>query len=196
MRTAARSMGTRARVRLAGQSAQVLHHERALVERAAAGETDAFERLMKRYHDRLYRYAHVRLGPEDAEDLLQDLYLAVWQELPSFRWDRGGSLSGWMFAIGRNMVADRRRGRRVVLLPLEGAAEPSIEFEHDAVSARYLQSALEELPARQRDVLILRLLVGLTTSEVATAMGKSESRVKDLQRRGLSKLRRWMGEQR
>ena len=188
-------MGTRARVQLGGLSAQVLHHERALVERAAAGDSDAFERLMKRYHDRLYRYAHVRLGPQDAEDLLQDLYLAVWQELSSFRWDRGGSLSGWMFAIARNMVVDRHRGKRVVFLPLESAAEPSVEFEHDAVSGRDLQCALEELPARQRDVIILRLLVGLTTSEVAAAIGRSESRVKDLQRRGLSKLRRWMGEQ-
>ncbi|HMC36659.1 MAG TPA: sigma-70 family RNA polymerase sigma factor [Actinomycetota bacterium] len=189
-------MGTRSRVQSTGRSAQVLYHERALVEQAAAGDTDAFERLMKRYHDRLYRYAHVRLGPQDAEDLLQDLYLAVWQELPSFRWERGGSLSGWMFAILRNMVADRHRRKRVVLVPLDGAAEPSVEFEQDAVSERYLRSALDELPARQRDVLILRLLVGLTTAEVASAMGRSESRVKDLQRRGLSKLRRSMGEQR
>ena len=60
------------------------------------------------YNDLARRYGYEKEAAE-----IQDLYLAVWQELSSFRWDRGGSLSGWMFAIARNMVADRHRGKRV-----------------------------------------------------------------------------------
>ena len=166
-----------------------------LVERAGRGDVDAFGELFERYGQRVYRYAHTRLGrAEEAQDAAQDVFLAAWQGLPSFRYEHAGSFPGWIFAIARNVVAEhQRRAFRRPVVGLEDAPEGSVEFEGRLVSQRMLVEELQRLPESQREVLMLRFVAGLSAKEVGTSVGKSESAVVSLQVRGLEALRRRVG---
>jgi RNA polymerase sigma-70 factor (ECF subfamily) len=168
---------------------------RALVERAGRRDVDAFRELFERYRTRVYRYALLHLGRSDeAEDAVQDVFLVAWKGLPSFRYEHPGSFPGWLFRVARSVVADelRRRGRRRETLeePAEAAAA---EPDEGILSRRVLIDALRRLPELQREVLVLRFLVGLPAREVAAAIGKSEAAVTSLQVRALAGLRRHLG---
>jgi RNA polymerase sigma-70 factor (ECF subfamily) len=166
-----------------------------LVERAGLGDVDAFRGLFDRYGQRILRYAHTRLGrSEDAQDAVQDVFLAAWQGLPTFRYEHPGSFPGWLFGIARHVVADHhRRGFRHRYDPLDDAPEGSVEFEGGLLSRRVLVEELARLPESQREVLMLRFVAGLPAREVGTALGKSEAAVVSLQVRGLEALRRRLG---
>ena len=166
----------------------------ALIQRASRGDESSFRELFERYHDRVYRYGFVRLGRADeASDLVQDVFLSIWQNLPTFRYEHEGSFPGLVFRIAARRVSDRIRQRiRRPSVPLEEAPEGRVEFEGGAISRRLLLQALGELPERQREVVVLRFVVGLPIREIAEAMGRSESAVTSLQMRGLERLRRYM----
>jgi RNA polymerase sigma-70 factor (ECF subfamily) len=169
-----------------------------LVERAANGDAESFRELFERYADRVYRYSHTRLRrPEDAQDATQDVFLAVWRGLSSFRYVHEGSFAGWVFAIARNIVAEhQRRSLRRPGVPMEGAMADPVEFEGRLVDARLVGDELDRLPETQREVLILRFVVGLRAREAGIALGKSEAAVMALQMRGLEQLRRRIGPER
>src|SRR2546430_4444946 len=149
---------------------------RALVERASAGDQASFRELFERYHDRVWRYAYLRLGRnEDASDLVQDVFLSVWQVLPTFRYEHEGSFPGLVFRIAARRVTDRVRQRvRRPAVPLEEAPEGAVEVEGGAGAREVLVEALALIPERQREVVVLRFVVGLPTREIAEAMGKTE----------------------
>jgi len=190
-----RGMRTEAESRAGGPSvpdgAETL---RGLIERASRGDTDAFRRLFDRYVDRVFRYGYVRLGRSDeANDLVQEVFLSVWKALPSFRYEHEGSFPAWLFRIASRRVGDRVKQRvRHQAVPLDEAPEGSIEFEGQAVSRRLLVAALATLPERQREVVVLRFVAGLPVKEIAAAMGKTEAAITALQMRGLDHLRRYI----
>ena len=165
---------------------------RALVDRARGGDVGAFQEIFENFSERTYRYVHARLwNPEDARDAHQDVFLAAWKGLAEFRYEHEGSFPGWLFGIALHVVADhRRRGIRGEAVPLEDAPEPTVEFEGAVVSHRLLVEALGRLPETQREVIVLRFIVGLPARDVAAAVGKSETAVSALQVRALARLRR------
>jgi len=168
---------------------------RGLVERASGGDTVAFRELFERYADRVFRYGYVRLGrSEEANDLVQDVFLSVWKALPSFRYQHEGSFPAWLFRIASRRLGDRIQQRiRHHSVPLDDAPEGSIEFEGLAVSRRLLTDGLATLPDRQREVLVLRFVAGLPVKEIALSIGKTEAAITALQMRGLERLRRYIG---
>jgi RNA polymerase sigma-70 factor (ECF subfamily) len=168
------------------------HAELDLVRRAAAGDRDAFRALFERHHARVYRYALLRVGdPEAARDIAQDVFAAVWSGLPRFAPEHTGSFPGWLFGIARNVVGTHhRKAHREVPVSDEQMPEGSVEFEGDLVTQRVLIDALSGLPHDQREVLVLRFLIGLSTNDVAATMRRSDGAVTALQIRALDKLRR------
>jgi RNA polymerase sigma-70 factor (ECF subfamily) len=167
----------------------------ALVERAGQGDADAFRALFERYAGRVHRYALARVGRgEDAQDVLQEVFLAAWRGLPTFRQQHAGSFPGWLFAIARNVVADSARSAiRSRWVPLESVPESAVEFEGRLLSQRVLADGLRRLPEMQREVLILRFVVGLSAREAGAALGKTEGAVESLQVRALEQLRNTIG---
>jgi RNA polymerase sigma-70 factor (ECF subfamily) len=165
------------------------------VDRASGGDAAAFRLLFERYHQRVYRYAYARLGrPDEANDLVQDIFLSVWRALPTFQYEHEGSFPAWLFRIASRRLGDKVRQRvRHHTVPLEEAPEGRVEFEGLALSRRVLADALGRLPDRQREVLLLRFVAGLPTREIALSMGKTEAAVTALQMRGLDRLRRYIG---
>lgn len=157
------------------------------VEALRRGDGPAFLALVDRYEGRIYNFASrmCRSG-EDAKDVLQETLLAAMRGLADFRGD--GKVSTWLFRIAANACRKmRRRGkfepqRHLTLeefLPTERDLDHALAVppeKPDAALMRTdlrtaLESAIAELPAPYRAVLILRDLEGLSTEETAEALG-------------------------
>ncbi|MBX3070774.1 MAG: sigma-70 family RNA polymerase sigma factor [Thermomicrobiales bacterium] len=169
-----------------------------LVARAQA-DPRAFGALYGRYVDRVYQYCFRRLGTrESAEDATSQVFLQALAALPRYRGDRG-SFRSWLFTIAHNIVVDHYRAARpghdqdeLELLPDH---RPSPEdLAEMADRGRALREALVVLPARQRQVIELRL-AGLTSMEIGVVMGCKARSVDVAQYRAVEKLRLLMGVQ-
>jgi RNA polymerase sigma-70 factor (ECF subfamily) len=166
-----------------------------LVADAAKGDRAAFRELLDTYHDRVFRFASARLASsEEAQDVVQEVFLAVWRGLPRFHYEHEGSFPGWIFGIARNVVGTHLRQRgRATFVPLEDEADPPTRFEERIESQQVLLAALDKLPELQREVLVMRFVAGLSTREVGEATGRSEGAVASLQMRGLARMRKALG---
>jgi RNA polymerase sigma-70 factor, ECF subfamily len=131
---------------------------------------------------------------EQASEVLQEVYLRIWQRAGDFRPDKGAPMT-WMIAIARNRALDQRRGRRPEL-PLDGLGEledagASLASLPDGggVSGRALRHCLGELEDRQRHSLLLAYAEGYTHAELAHRLDCPLGTAKSLIRRGLLRLR-------
>jgi RNA polymerase sigma-70 factor (ECF subfamily) len=155
-----------------------------LVRSARAGSEDAFEELVRIVGPRLHRFLAVRLGDErDARDALQETLLAAWQGLPRLRAvDR---FWPWLAGIAANKAADAARRR-----PSPNGHRPELAAEvvADAHVALAVRQALDRLPDRWREVLLLRLVLGLSEEETAAALGVRVGTVKSRTARARGRL--------
>lgn len=136
--------------------------EDALVRRAQMGSAAAFEQLVVARGPELYRYLAVRLRNEsDARDALQETFLAAWQSLPSLR--QPARFWPWLVAIAAHKAADVARAPRP-------APDPAGAVERDD-DAFEIRDALDRLPPRFREVLLLRYGLRLSEQEVADVLG-------------------------
>jgi RNA polymerase sigma-70 factor, ECF subfamily len=139
--------------------------ERALVERAKAGDDDAFEQLYRSHVQGVARHVRLRLGSVD-EDVVAEVFLRAWQGLANHR-DMGRPFGAWLYGIARNVIVDelRTRGRTVAV-----ADVPDRGVEPMTAELLALREAIDGLPDDQRQVVRLKYLAGLTNDEVATAL--------------------------
>jgi RNA polymerase sigma-70 factor, ECF subfamily len=180
--------------------------ESALIERARAGDREAFEELIRAHLTTTYALLFRLVGNhEDAEDLAQECFVRAWRALPTHRGEN--SLAPWVRTIALHLARDhhRIRTRRGNVHTRPGqTGEVSPESVRDArrgpseeVGGReqmhILHGALERLPARLRATLFLRVLEGLEYDEVGRAVGvtPATARTRVMQARKL--LLRWMG---
>ena len=176
-----------------------------LAGRAKLGDIGALDELIREVRRAVLRYATAqRLSREDADDLAQDVCLAVVKIVPTWR-ETGRSMWGFVFAVARNKLTDGVRkqvrqaafGKHVAVDdgPDGGAltvADNDLGPEDRAVasdSARRMEAMLALLPATQREVLLLRTVVGLSGKETAEALGLSPGSVHVLQHRAVTRLR-------
>jgi RNA polymerase sigma-70 factor, ECF subfamily len=161
----------------------------AAVTRAKAGDDDAMRYLYLRYADNVYGYVCSIVRDEhEAEDVTQQIFAKLMTKLRSYE-PRSVPFSAWILRIAHNASIDHMRARRAV--PCEEVRSP--ELEDGDVSrerARDLQTALSKLPSEQRDVIVMRFVLGLSPKEIAERIGRSEDAVHGLQHRGRTTLRR------
>jgi RNA polymerase sigma-70 factor (ECF subfamily) len=158
-------------------SAELTDHH--LVTRAKAGRLDAFEELVRRHRDRIYRIALRMLGdPSDAEDATQDAFVQAWQRLADFRSE--SAFSTWMHRIVTNRCLDMLRARRPTgALPEgESPADRPDRIAEGRWAVADLKLAITRLTPEQRAPLVLRDLEGLTYEEIAETLGVSLPAVK------------------
>ncbi len=182
------------------QSGARLADERleAVVVAASEGEGWAVAELYKELHPPLLAYLRSQ-EPRHGDDLASDTWLKAAAGLPSFSGD-ASAFRSWLFAIARcRMIDHRRRARRrgtvIDLDALAGQAsgdDPEDETL-DAVTAQAAGRTIAALPADQADVVLLRVVSGLKTQEVAAIMGKREGTIRVLQHRALRSLSRLLG---
>lgn len=166
-----------------------------LVDRARAGEPAAVGELFETYRRGVFRFLYYRVGDHQAaEDLLGELFLRLIQALPSYGQRKRIPFQAWVYRIARNMTVDHYRRRSVRNqvglddhLPSPDPG-PEAVAEHRLTSER-LHKALWKLTDPQREVIVLRFVAEMPISHVAATMGKSETAIKALQRRGLDALK-------
>jgi RNA polymerase sigma-70 factor, ECF subfamily len=169
----------------------------AMVRDARAGDTRALGQLYDTYRDRVAWFATGRLGDaEKAEDVTSETFEAVLRNLGSYR--PGTDFEAWLFTIAHRRVADvfRRRSRRREVA-LDEAVQPAVGGPEEAVLAAErraeVAAAFRRLRADQQEVLALRVLGGLSATQVGEVLGKSEGAVRVAQHRALRSLREAMG---
>lgn len=172
-----------------------------LVERAQAGEADAFGRLYDQYSDTVYRYIYYRVGGKaTAEDLTSETFLRALRRIGTFTW-QGRDFGAWLVTIARNLVADHFKSSRFRLEVTTGEMLDANEVERspedsvlESLSNAALLDAVKRLNPQQQECVTLRFLQGLSVAETARVMGKNEGAIKTLQYRAVRTLARLLPE--
>ncbi|MEW2306574.1 ECF subfamily RNA polymerase sigma factor, BldN family [Streptomyces sp. NPDC006655] len=172
-----------------------------LVERAQAGESDAFGRLYDQYSDTVYRYIYYRVGGKaTAEDLTSETFLRALRRIGTFTW-QGRDFGAWLVTIARNLVADHFKSSRFRLEVTTGEMLDANEVERspedsvlESLSNAALLDAVRRLNPQQQECVTLRFLQGLSVAETARVMGKNEGAIKTLQYRAVRTLARLLPE--
>jgi RNA polymerase sigma-70 factor (ECF subfamily) len=177
----------------------------ALVERAQAGESEAFGLIYDRYVDTVFRFVYFRVGNRQlAEDLTSDTFLRALKRIGSFTW-QGRDLGAWLVTIARNLVADHFKSGRYRLEVTtgdvldadredrgpEGSPESAVV---DHITNVALLTAVKQLNPEQQECIVLRFLQGFSVAETAQTMGKNEGAIKALQYRAVRALARLLPE--
>ncbi|MET8678168.1 ECF subfamily RNA polymerase sigma factor, BldN family [Streptomyces sp. NPDC004647] len=168
-----------------------------LVERAQAGEAEAFGRLYDQYADTVYRYIYYRVGGKaTAEDLTSETFLRALRRIGTFTW-QGRDFGAWLVTIARNLVADHFKSSRFRLEVTTGEMLDANEVERspedsvlESLSNAALLEAVRKLNPQQQECVTLRFLQGLSVAETARVMGKNEGAIKTLQYRAVRTLAR------
>ena len=181
----------------------LLDEDQALVEAAVAGSKPAWDKLVRRYENRIYNYGLRLTGnASDALDLTQDVFLGVFRNLHRFRGD--ARFSSWIFRIAHNKAVDLNRRRALLQGQSFGTdenqlnesrlADPDPAAEPDKRLARsqqnkQIQLLLQHLPMEQRLVVELKIFQSMTFEEIAQAQEISENTAKTRFYTALRKLK-------
>ncbi|MCV7350859.1 sigma-70 family RNA polymerase sigma factor [Mycobacterium parmense] len=172
----------------------------AAVAQAVTGDSNALREVLETIRPIVVRYCRARVGTVErgglsADDVAQEVCLATITALPRYR-DRGRPFLAFLYGIAAHKVADAHRAAgRDLAYPAEsvperwsreaGPEQRAIEAE----SVSRMSDLLEILPAKQREILILRVVVGLSAEETAAAVGSTTGAVRVAQHRALSRLK-------
>ena len=171
-----------------------------LAARCRQGDPDAFEELYRAHAGRLYSLIFRMAGSvQEAEDLLQEVFLTAHRKLGSFRGD--SALGTWLYRLAVNQCLDFLRGRQAKMarttgsLDEEGADEPmaAAPLVPTAISRIDLERAIAQLPAGCRAAFVLHDVEGFEHHEVATMLGVSVGTSKSQVHKARMKLRKLLG---
>jgi len=168
------------------------------VEEFLGGEEASFDSLIRLIASDVVNIAYYYVGnPEDAKDLAQDVFIKLYRKLKKFR--RQAKISSWIYRIVANSSIDfLRRKKKIVTLnesiTQDAQAENDIRGKMERDDAKkLLEEAIEKLPFRQKEVIILKHFEGLKIRQISKIVGCSESSVKTHLFRGLENLKKIIG---
>jgi RNA polymerase sigma-70 factor (ECF subfamily) len=172
----------------------------AVVADAVAGDRDALREVLETIRPIVVRYCRARVGTAErsglsAEDVAQEVCVAAMMALPRYR-DQGRPFLAFVYGIAAHKVADAHRaaGRNkadptdVVPERMSVDAGPEQQAINSDASAR-MDALLRVLPEKQREILILRVVVGMSAEETAEAVGSTPGAVRVAQHRALARLK-------
>lgn len=157
-----------------------------LVRNASGGDRAAFGELYSSYSRMVHGILLARVHPADAEDLVQEVFLAAMNRLSTLRDPE--AVGGWLASIARSKAIDHLRSRKptVGIAPSLASAAPLAD---SGVEARRVLQMIQELPDAYRETLVLRLVEGLTGPEIAEQTGLTPGSVRVNLARGMKQLR-------
>lgn len=167
-----------------------------LVKLAQKGDTQAFGKIYDELVKPIYRYIYYRVDPQIAEDLTEETFLKVWQNLKRYKKTKY-PFSAWVFKIAHNLICDYYRKHKEVMEINENLADPQETGnpEHKMntkLEQARLRKVIKRLPHNYQQIIILKYINELNNSEIAKTIGKSEGAVRILQFRALKQLRNIM----
>jgi len=167
-----------------------------LVGRFLRGDGAAFNQLVRTHQDRVARLAYRLLGwSGEVDDVVQEVFLAVFKNVAGFRGDC--RVSTWLTTITVNKCRSARRHRftRLAFLrrlsdePRAAASPPTVEGGVAPAELDRIRAAVQALPARYREAVVLRYLEGMPVAEVGLALGVSEGATGVLLHRARARLK-------
>lgn len=162
-----------------------------LVTQAQAGHREAFLTLYNRYLNKVYNRVKSRIPPQDAEDVTQEIFLAVVRSLDNF--EGRSKFNTWLYTIVNRQIADyyrrlyRKNDKQTISLDDYEGPSPSIE-DHRLDDKIVIRQALHRLPEHYQEVILLRFADGLTFGEIGHKIGKSLEATKSLYRRAIQAI--------
>ena len=170
------------------ESPETRNKTRLAVARAKEGDQDALRFLYVSYSHNVYGYVRsIVRDDHEAEDVTQHVFAKLMTSLHKYD-DRGVPFFAWLLRLARNVAIDHLRANR--LLPTEEVLDPNAMCGTDLDHAETVREALATLPDEQRQVVLLRHVVGLTPGEIADRMERSEGSIHGLHHRGRRALQR------
>ncbi len=172
-----------------------------LVEKWQSGDIDAFEALFQQYQNLVFRTAYLMVGnKEEAEDVLQEVFIAVWKSRNTFN-PAKGKLTTWLHRITINQCANSKRRKQVTILSMEEArdggfdlpqirgSEPPEELLMNRLEYERTIAAVNSLDGKHRPTLILRYFSDLSYNEIAEILGIPLGTVKSRLNQAIRTLR-------
>ena len=172
----------------------------AVVAEAVAGNRDALREVLEIIRPIVVRYCRARVGATErsglsADDVAQEVCLAAITALPRYK-DQGRPFLAFVYGIAAHKVADahraaaRNRADPTDVVPERYSLEAGPEqMALDSESSARMNRLLSVLPERQREILILRVVVGMSAEETAEAVGRTAGAVRVAQHRALARLK-------
>ncbi|MEJ2888136.1 RNA polymerase sigma factor ShbA [Actinomycetospora sp. OC33-EN06] len=173
------------------------HDLERLVDAVLDGDRRALNQLVVVLRPLVVRYCRARIGrrdPHGVDDVAQEVLIALLKALPTYR-DEGRPFLAFVYGIAAHKVVDAHRRRH--RLPEPGEADPTVadprpgpeDVAMDTVRREAVLRLLDLLPPRQREILVLRIVVGLSAEETAEAVGSTPGAVRVAQHRALARMR-------
>ncbi|KUI30173.1 RNA polymerase subunit sigma [Mycobacterium sp. IS-1496] len=172
----------------------------AVVAEAVAGNRDALREVLETIRPIVVRYCRARIGATErsglsADDVAQEVCLAAITALPRYK-DQGRPFLAFVYGIAAHKIADAHRAASrnksdptdVVPERFSGEAGPE-QLAINAESSARMEKLLGVLPDKQREILILRVVVGMSAEETAEAVGSTAGAVRVAQHRALARLK-------
>ena len=173
-----------------------------IITRAKAGDKEAFSQLYEEYYTPVYKYIYYRSSAhtqDEAEDVAQEVFLKAYTSFDTYSYV-GKSPLAYFYTIARNILIDRGRKKRVKIERLD-LEEKTIEEIPDGIErideqlmrkedTESLHANISQLSPDQQDVIIFRFIDGMSTSEIAKILKRSEVAIRQLQSKGLKSLRK------
>ncbi|MEX1013968.1 MAG: RNA polymerase sigma-70 factor [Candidatus Paceibacterota bacterium] len=166
------------------------------------GDREAFEKIFRNYYKKLHGFAYSYVGrSEDAEDILQTVFLRIWAQRES--WDPPGTLKHYLFAAIRNEALNELRHKQVldeteadVIQRFKELKEPiHSDIDSDVEDLRMaIQEGIDQLPSQCRQIFLLSRRSGLTYSEIADFLDISVNTVGTQMGRALKFLRKHLSD--
>lgn len=171
---------------LAPAPARAVDDDAELVVHAQAGSRVAMTTLHRRYAPMVHAILLANAPAREADDLVQDVFVQAMSRLATLR--KPGAFGGWLATIARNAARDHHRRKR----PLTALSDDTATSAHRGPARHDAARALERLqalPVAQREVLIMRLVEGMSGPEIAARTGQSHGSVRVMLHRGMAALR-------
>jgi len=160
-----------------------------LLARIAEGDLEAFQTFYDRYAGRVLAYVRqLSRNREGAEDVVQEVFVAVWRRAASFRPDRGDP-AGWLYTITRNKLVDLWRRQGETAAALDEMSEPAVPVQERGDLRLTMHQALARVAPEQRRAIEMAYFGGFTYEETAQRLDLPVGTLKSRIRSGLKSLR-------
>ncbi len=171
-----------------------ISNDEALIEKAKAGDLNAFDCIYHRYLPLVYKRVRFVIPEQDIEDVTQEIFVAVIKSLPNFRGE--ALFSTWLRALTNRKVAEfyrtrsrKRENMQVSLEDLGPTHQPATNTRRTLEDRIALRNALRQISERHREIILLRFAEGMQFDQIAEVMQLNTEAAKSLFRRAMSALK-------